>query len=501
MGTVSIVGRLLPLSPNSISPSSIVNLLQPIVVVTDSSSVPLVVGSYQAGPVHSQDAVSDPQPAVRRRRAVGDQSSDPTLQSIADESVGLFTLGHSSAAAAVSLGDGAYELPSPLPPPSPFVGVQRGVGGGQEAGRVWICCPGVVDGAVPPEAVSLPCPILSRLPVTSSPGPPERGLLWAGGSKSLCTGIGQKDFRGQNSSKTTAAEAHGLDYCEVCASDRVHSVFPDLYVGPVGCVGPVGVCVHTGSVGVCLRLGAQPPQVVADVEQLSVDAVLHTLALQVHSEAAAGQHYGRVVLKALQEPGAHWTELANLTAHGEEKLIRSPGRSVLSSLGELWGRGQYGDSAVEFGEEFVGRVSVAESAQCKRQRYLPQTHFPVTMDTTSAEISMSDKEESEGEEEKATQTERGRWRRGGGGRERSLRMNIKRHVGEEEEVSEHLSLDLRVDLVALQKLLAVLKHLHTHTQTHRTLRTGSGNPTPPFQQGSELSTGNGLQSNKPGNTT
>lgn len=37
--------------------------------------------------------------------------------------------------------------------------------------------------------------------------------------------------------------------------------------------------------------------------------------------------------------------------------------------------------------------------------------------------------------------------------------------------------------------------------TCRTLRTGSGNPTPPFQQGSELSTGNGLQSSKPGNTT
>lgn len=82
MGTVSIVERLLPLSPNSISPSSIVNLLQPIVVVTDSFSVPLVVGSYQAGPVHSQDAVSDPQPAVRRRRAVRDQSSDVDAWSV-----------------------------------------------------------------------------------------------------------------------------------------------------------------------------------------------------------------------------------------------------------------------------------------------------------------------------------------------------------------------------------------------------------------------------------
>lgn len=40
-----------------------------------------------------------------------------------------------------------------------------------------------------------------------------------------------------------------------------------------------------------------------------------------------------------------------------------------------------------------------------------------------------------------------------------------------------------------------------HKLTCRTLRIGSGKPTPPFQQGSELSTGNGLQSNKPGNTT
>ena len=80
----------------------------------------------------------------------------------------------------------------------------------------------------------------------------------------------------------------------------------DLNVGPVSCVGSVGVCVHAGSVGVCLRLGAQPPQVVADVEQLSVDAVLDTLAVQVHSEAGAGKHYGRVVLEALQE--VHWTQ-------------------------------------------------------------------------------------------------------------------------------------------------------------------------------------------------
>lgn len=61
---------------------------------------------------------------------------------------------------------------------------------------------------------------------------------------------------------------------------------------------------HAGAhanVSVRLRLGAQPPQVVSHVEQLPVDAVFYTLAVQVHSEAGAGQYNGRVVLKALQE--------------------------------------------------------------------------------------------------------------------------------------------------------------------------------------------------------
>lgn len=78
-------------------------------------------------------------------------------------------------------------------------------------------------------------------------------------------------------------------------------VFLNLNFRPVSCIGSIGVCLHTGSVGVCLRLGAEPPQVVADVEQLSVDAVFYTLAVQVHSEARAGQHNWRMVLKALQE--------------------------------------------------------------------------------------------------------------------------------------------------------------------------------------------------------
>lgn len=68
MGMVNIVGILLTLSSMSISPSSIINLQQPLVIVTNSTtgtpSVPLVVCSYQTGPVHSQDAISDPQSAV-----------------------------------------------------------------------------------------------------------------------------------------------------------------------------------------------------------------------------------------------------------------------------------------------------------------------------------------------------------------------------------------------------------------------------------------------------
>lgn len=105
----------------------------------------------------------------------------------------------------------------------------------------------------------------------------------------------------RNSSTTTAAKAHGLDYCKVCAFDSTRASLSDLDVGPVSRVGAVGVRVHGGSVGVGLRLGAEPPQVVANVEQLSVDAVLYTFTVQVHSEAGAGQHDGRMVLEALQE--------------------------------------------------------------------------------------------------------------------------------------------------------------------------------------------------------
>lgn len=104
----------------------------------------------------------------------------------------------------------------------------------------------------------------------------------------------------KSSSTTPAAEAHGLDYRRsvylsgsVCESD--------LNLRPIGGVGSVGLRVRSGNAAVCLWLGAEPPQVVADVKQLSVDAVLDGLALQVHPEPRAGQHDGRMILKAFQK--------------------------------------------------------------------------------------------------------------------------------------------------------------------------------------------------------
>lgn len=111
-----------------------------------------------------------------------------------------------------------------------------------------------------------------------------------------------------NSSTSAAAEAHGLDDPARCVAfdsgctGRRGAHVSHLDVGPVGRVGAVGVRVHGGgAAAVALRLGAEAPQVVADVKQLPVDAVLHALAVQVHPEAGAGEHDGRVVLKALQE--------------------------------------------------------------------------------------------------------------------------------------------------------------------------------------------------------
>jgi len=92
-------------------------------------------------------------------------TTQPTLQSVGDEFVGLFAFCRSSAGAAVGLRVGASAVA-----PDSSVRVQRGVGGRQKAGRVWIGGARVVRGAVPPEAVCvrrargpLPGPLLSRL--------------------------------------------------------------------------------------------------------------------------------------------------------------------------------------------------------------------------------------------------------------------------------------------------------------------------------------------------
>lgn len=88
MGMVNTVGRLLllALSSMSISPTSTINLHQPIVMATNSttatSSVPLVVCSYQTGPVHGQDAIADPQSAIRGSRSVRDQCPDVNSWSV-----------------------------------------------------------------------------------------------------------------------------------------------------------------------------------------------------------------------------------------------------------------------------------------------------------------------------------------------------------------------------------------------------------------------------------
>lgn len=86
MGIVNIVQRRRSLSSMSLTPARIINLHQPIIRVTknisETGSVPLVVCSYQAGAVHSQDAVSDPQSAVRGSRPFRDQGPDVNAWSI-----------------------------------------------------------------------------------------------------------------------------------------------------------------------------------------------------------------------------------------------------------------------------------------------------------------------------------------------------------------------------------------------------------------------------------
>lgn len=79
------------------------------------------------------------------------QITRPTLQSVGDESIGLFTFSHSPAGAAVGLNVGADERHRPSSASS--FRVQGGIGRSQEAGRVWICSSRVVNSAVPSEAV------------------------------------------------------------------------------------------------------------------------------------------------------------------------------------------------------------------------------------------------------------------------------------------------------------------------------------------------------------
>lgn len=66
--------------------TSTINLHQPIVMATNSttatSSVPLVVCSYQTGPVHGQDAIADPQSSIRGSRSVRDQCPDVNSWSV-----------------------------------------------------------------------------------------------------------------------------------------------------------------------------------------------------------------------------------------------------------------------------------------------------------------------------------------------------------------------------------------------------------------------------------
>lgn len=78
MGMVNTVGRLLTLSS---MPVSVVSLISSSPLLC-SQTVPLVVCSYQTGPVHSQDAISDPQSAIRGSRSVGDQSPDVNTWSV-----------------------------------------------------------------------------------------------------------------------------------------------------------------------------------------------------------------------------------------------------------------------------------------------------------------------------------------------------------------------------------------------------------------------------------
>lgn len=80
--------------------------------------------------------------------------------------------------------------PGTPPPPSGYSGVLGGVkrqDGSGFAVRVWCMVPFLLRLCVCDWPGGLSLPLSSPVSVvTSSPGPPERGLLWDGGNNSLC---------------------------------------------------------------------------------------------------------------------------------------------------------------------------------------------------------------------------------------------------------------------------------------------------------------------------
>lgn len=91
--------------------------------------------------------------------------------------------------------------PGPPPPPSGYSGVFGGVrrqDGSGFAVRGWCMVPFLLRLCVWDWTEGLSRPLSSPVSaVTSSPGTPERGLLWDGGNNSLCGRIEQRDFRSQ----------------------------------------------------------------------------------------------------------------------------------------------------------------------------------------------------------------------------------------------------------------------------------------------------------------
>lgn len=79
------MGGLLTLSVSDVSITYYLITSSPLLKtnsITGTSSVPLIVCSYQTGAIHSQDAISDPQSAVGGSRTVRDQSPDVNAWSV-----------------------------------------------------------------------------------------------------------------------------------------------------------------------------------------------------------------------------------------------------------------------------------------------------------------------------------------------------------------------------------------------------------------------------------